>query len=659
MARVSQAPSRWRQAPAGGRGLRVLRISFRGAGGSGSCGSVRSGASTDTRARSRGSRKRGAVPDSRDHGDDARGRGPHPSARLLPRPRTRRRLPQLGDPAARAAQPAQRHRRPPAGRAAPAAPPRARRPGTTAPLQVVVAPVRSVLQPQVKGLGDLEPVELQAGDERPARRRRRGPRRRGLHPRRPGRAARRVRGARRHRRRLPADRGAPAPGGVLGRHGRGDPLVRGRRPAQPRDRRARALGAAVPRAAAHRRGARAGRGARRPAPRCRRDARQDRRGHRRRGHGVAGPGAGRRHGDPARPAARRHRSSSCDPERVRTRAHDLVATSEEFLERRLGQRRGRQRRARSTCRSVLGTASYRTLAELREHAREPRHAVVDLTPFAPTPSSPTTTDDATSASTSASSDVPSRSAATPTRPSPTSRRLGAPTAGRSLVVTAGHGLAQRMVEVLGEHDVAAPAGRRRRRPEPGAASRSPPARSATASSPPARGWPCSPRRPHRPAGGHGTSTKDMRRMPSRRRNQVDPLAAEARRLRRPRAARRRPVRRDGAAQGRRRHPRVPRPRVRARPSAASPATGSTCRPTSSTRSPATSAASSPPSTGSAAPTGPRPRAGAKRYVKQIAAELIKLYAARQATAGPRVRRPTPRGSASSRTPSRSSRPPTS
>jgi transcription-repair coupling factor (superfamily II helicase) len=33
------------------------------------------------------------------------------------------------------------------------------------PLQVVVAPVRSVLQPQLKGLGDLEPVELRAGGE--------------------------------------------------------------------------------------------------------------------------------------------------------------------------------------------------------------------------------------------------------------------------------------------------------------------------------------------------------------------------------------------------------------------------------------------------------------------------------------------------------------
>ena len=32
--------------------------------------------------------------------------------------------------------------------------------------RVVVAPVRSILQPQVAGLGDLEPVELRPGDER-------------------------------------------------------------------------------------------------------------------------------------------------------------------------------------------------------------------------------------------------------------------------------------------------------------------------------------------------------------------------------------------------------------------------------------------------------------------------------------------------------------
>jgi transcription-repair coupling factor (superfamily II helicase) len=36
---------------------------------------------------------------------------------------------------------------------------------TVGPVRVVVAPVRSVLQPQLKGLGDLEPIELRKGDE--------------------------------------------------------------------------------------------------------------------------------------------------------------------------------------------------------------------------------------------------------------------------------------------------------------------------------------------------------------------------------------------------------------------------------------------------------------------------------------------------------------
>jgi transcription-repair coupling factor (superfamily II helicase) len=45
---------------------------------------------------------------------------------------------------------------------------RLRHPGTdpsNGPLRVVVAPVRSILQPQVGGLADLEPVELEVGDE--------------------------------------------------------------------------------------------------------------------------------------------------------------------------------------------------------------------------------------------------------------------------------------------------------------------------------------------------------------------------------------------------------------------------------------------------------------------------------------------------------------
>src|SRR4051794_9147682 len=45
-----------------------------------------------------------------------------------------------------------------------AVPRRLRHPADGGPVSVVVAPVRSVLQPQAKGLGDLEPIRLQPGD---------------------------------------------------------------------------------------------------------------------------------------------------------------------------------------------------------------------------------------------------------------------------------------------------------------------------------------------------------------------------------------------------------------------------------------------------------------------------------------------------------------
>ena len=214
------------------------------------------------------------------------------------------------------------------------------------PLDVVVAPIRAVLQPLVKGLGELAPVHLSAGDERPleevvealaaaAYTRTDLVERRGEFA---------VRGGILDV--FPPDRGAPRPGRVLGRHGRGDPLVQGRRPAQPRDRRARALGAAVPRDPADRRGPRARPRPRRPAARRRRHARQAGRGHRRRGHGVAGARPGRRHGEPAgRPAAGHPRRP------VRPRAHPHPRARPRRHERRvprgeLGQRRRRQRRPR-------------------------------------------------------------------------------------------------------------------------------------------------------------------------------------------------------------------------------------------------------------------------------------------------------------------------
>ena len=191
--------------------------------------------------------------------------------------------------------PAQRHRRPPARRAAPAGAPRRRRPGTPGPLRSWSRRCARVLQPHgPRAWATWSRSRCGRRRGRPRRRRRAAGRRR-LHPGRHGRAARRVRRPRRHPRRVPADRGAPAAGRVLGRHGRGDPLVRRRRPAQPRGRAGRAVGAAVPRAAAHRR--RSGRGRPRWPTGCPGLADmlgQARRGHRGRGHGVAGPGAGRR-----------------------------------------------------------------------------------------------------------------------------------------------------------------------------------------------------------------------------------------------------------------------------------------------------------------------------------------------------------------------------
>ena len=65
-----------------------------------------------------------------------------------------------------------------------------------------------------------------------------------------------------------------------------------------------------------------------------------------------------------------------DPERVRTRAHDLVATSAEFLEASwVGAAAGSA--VPVDLQNVLGSASFWSLAELRDHAAVGGPAVVD------------------------------------------------------------------------------------------------------------------------------------------------------------------------------------------------------------------------------------------------------------------------------------------
>ena len=533
--------------------------------------------------------------------------------------------------------PRSRHRRPPAGGAAPAGPPRA----TTRPRprsRVVVAPVRSVLQPLVTGLGD-----LRAG---------RAARRRGRRPGRRGRAARR-------RRRTPgstwsSERGEFAVrGGILDvfppteEHPLrvefwGDTVeeIRWFKVADQRSLEVAEGGLCAPpcrELLLDRRRAGAGRGARRrdaprAAPRC----------------STSSPRASRSRAWSRWPRCWSRTAMEllvdqlpagdrvvvvCDPERVRTRAHDLVATRQEFLEASWGAAA-----VGGDAPIDLGAAAYRALAEVRAHAVGGGRAVVDA--------------DAVRVGRRARRPRPrgvrrrrgagagrARRRGVPRRHRPRARRRRAAcsaTAGGSSSSPRATAPPQRLVERAAarpgvparlEADLdgrAGPAGgARRHRPASSTASSRPALRLLVLT--------------ETDLVGQKSSTKDMRRLPSRRRNVVDPLQLQARRLRRARAARRRPLRRDGAAHGRRRHPRVPRRSSTPRASAASPATGSTCRPTSSTRSPATSAARRRRCTSWAAPTGPRPRARARKAVREIAAELIQLYAARMASPGPRLR----------------------
>ncbi len=143
-----------------------------------------------------------------------------------------------------------------------------------------------------------------------------------------------------------------------------------------------------------------------------------------------------------------------DPERVRSRAHDLVATSEEFL--------GASWAAAASGGVApidLGAASLRTLAEVREVALAQGRSWWGLSPFGLSP-----LEDADEAG-----GLPDQGAvesrvigASPVEPyrgdiEAAVRDIAAHVAGgrRVVVVQQGHGPAERTVEVLAEHDIAA------------------------------------------------------------------------------------------------------------------------------------------------------------------------------------------------------------
>ncbi len=154
-----------------------------------------------------------------------------------------------------------------------------------------------------------------------------------------------------------------------------------------------------------------------------------------------------------------------DPERARARAHDLVATSEEFLGASWAAAAGG-----GTAPIDLGAASYRSLTDVRLHSLARDLPWWTLSPFgiddAGVDAGPIRDDLGEIVSIDIDVEagaVPSRSL--PARPAEAYRgdlqRAIGDIKGwlgddyRVAVVHPGHGPAQRMVEVLGEHDVAA------------------------------------------------------------------------------------------------------------------------------------------------------------------------------------------------------------
>jgi transcription-repair coupling factor (superfamily II helicase) len=241
-------------------------------------------------------------------------------------------------------------------------------PGAAGPLKIVVAPVRAVLQPIARGLGDLTPVALAAGDERPLER-------------------------------VVEDLVAAAYSRTDLVERRGEFAVRGGildvfPPTEEHPLRVEFWGDTVEEIrwfrVADQRSLEVAEGGL-WAPPCRevlltddvRERARDlasrlpgvadlldegRRRHRRRGHGVAATGPRRGHADPPR-----HVLGAgslivlADPERIRTRAHDLVATSEEFLEASWSNAAAGNA-VPIDLRGVLDEGSYRTLALLRQDA---------------------------------------------------------------------------------------------------------------------------------------------------------------------------------------------------------------------------------------------------------------------------------------------------
>ncbi len=207
-----------------------------------------------------------------------------------------------------------------------------------------------------------------------------------------------------------------------------------------------------------------------------------------------------------------------DPEKIRRRAHDLVATSAEFLDASWANAAAGNNVPVDLA-GVLGTASFWTLAQLRAHALESGRPWWTLTPFARDEELVIEDDDVDARLTVKAVDSEAFRGDTPRAVEHFRHRVG--DGWRVAVVTEGPGLARRVADVLREHDV--PVRALDGGLEPGIVSITTGALDRGFVHEGSRLEVLTEAELTGQAGGGGTSTKDMRRMPSRRRNQVDPL----------------------------------------------------------------------------------------------------------------------------------------
>jgi transcription-repair coupling factor (superfamily II helicase) len=202
----------------------------------------------------------------------------------------------------------------------------------------------------------------------------------------------------------------------------------------------------------------------------------------------------------------------CDPERVRTRAHDLVATSQEFLEASWATAA-----TGGTAPVDLGSAAYKSLVEVREHATAHGHPWWTVSPF-------TADEDLEDDSVVLAARAPQAYRGETERAVDDVRRWLAD--GYAVILTTvGHGPAERLVEVLKQADVPARQVEHVDEPEPGVVL------VTTASL--ASGFASELLKTvvlteGDLTGTRGSGSKDIsKRMPSRRRNTVDPLQLRA------------------------------------------------------------------------------------------------------------------------------------